>query len=106
MQEYGEFWERLEMEYEIEQLKNKKNEQTNEIKTEYKPIQTQMEGIPHKQTNEEWFCGLSTEDKAEAITDMIEECVEWNYGIRMNEVRNKIQRDYVVRWLKEKHNAE
>ena len=57
------------------------------------------------QTNEEWFCGLSTEDKAEAITDMIEECVEWNYGIRMNEVRNKIQRDYVVRWLKEKHNG-
>ena len=99
MQEYGEFWERLEMEYEIEQLKNKKNEQTNEIKTEYKPIQTQMEGIPHKQTNEEWFCDLSTEKKAEVIAEKIKHA-QLQYVPTYGTFTNS---DWWEKWLKEKH---
>ena len=48
MQEYGEFWERLEMEYEIEQFKKSIKEQTNE----------------------EWFCTLPTEEKAKRIINI------------------------------------
>lgn len=46
----------------------------------------------HKQTNEEWFCNLSTEEKARALVD-------GKLHFRM------LDYDGFVEWLKEIHHA-
>lgn len=43
------------------------------------------------QTNEEWFCGLDTEDKAREISDMT--------------AQGYWEEELVYKWLKEKHHA-
>ena len=55
------------------------------------------------QSNEEWFDGLSVEEKAKVIVDMIEEYIQWEYGINMSELSKETQREYIEKWLKETH---
>lgn len=43
------------------------------------------------QTNEEWFCGLDTENKAREISDMT--------------AQGYWEEELVYKWLKEKHNG-
>lgn len=55
-------------------------------------------------TNEEWFCGLSTEEKVTALLDLRE-----RIRIKMRAElgsENKFHKgDYYREWLKEKHDA-
>ena len=51
-----------------------------------------------EQTNEEWLCSLSTEEKAEAITDFIKRIA------KAEEIELNINKEAWIRWLKEKHN--
>ena len=46
-------------------------------------------------TNEEWFCDLSAENKAEVIVRLAV-----NYGSNLD---NKFLYDCAYKWLKEKH---
>ena len=56
------------------------------------------------QTNEEWFCGLSTEEKVTALLDLRERIRIKMRGEIGSE--NKFHKGYYYReWLKEKHNA-
>ena len=56
------------------------------------------------QTNEEWFCGLSTEEKVTALLDLRERIRIKMRGEIGSE--NKFHKgDYYREWLKEKHNA-
>ena len=53
----------------------------------------------HKeQTNEEWFCNLPTEKKAEVITDGIKRIL-----LAEEEVTVSINRDWWICWLEEVH---
>lgn len=59
---------------------------------EYEPFDTDVELdklYPTEQTNEEWFCGLDTEDKAREISDMT--------------AQGYWEEELVYKWLKEKH---
>ncbi|MBR2248295.1 MAG: hypothetical protein IJ880_14945 [Bacilli bacterium] len=58
------------------------------------------------QSNEEWFNGLSVEEKAKVIVDMIEEYIQWEYGINMSELSKETQRKYIKKWLNENHREE
>ena len=57
-------------------------------------------------TNEEWFCGLSTEEKAiwiERIMFIVRYRKEVEDGAYMQTITKK---DYIEKWLKEIHHAE
>ena len=59
-------------------------------------------GIIEPMTNEEWFCTLSTEEKAKALNDVF-----WKYLNYIDEhelVDDDISEIY-LRWLKEKHDG-
>ena len=57
------------------------------------------------QTNEEWFCGLSTEEKVTALLDLRERIRQKMRGEIGSE--NKFYKgDYYREWLKEKHAKE
>ena len=48
-------------------------------------------------TNEEWFCGLSTEEKAEEITNFIKRIAS------AEEIELNINKEAWIRWLKAVH---
>ena len=50
------------------------------------------------QTNEEWFCKLSTEEKADALTHKIMDIICWNNDPKPSEVYITIKN-----WLKREH---
>ena len=50
------------------------------------------------QTNEDWFCGLSTEEKADALTHKIMDIICWNNDPKPSEVYITIKN-----WLKREH---
>ena len=52
-----------------------------------------------EQTNEEWFCQLPTEEKAEALTKVVLNIISFNNDPRPSEVRNTLKA-----WLKQPHN--
>ena len=53
----------------------------------------------HTQTNEEWFCGLSTEEKAEFLA---KKCCEISCKFFLGEAE-EIFSKYWVEWLKQPH---
>ena len=53
-----------------------------------------------EQTNEEWFCGLPTEEKA----DMLSELVWWIHPSVQGGRKVELTKESFLRWLKEKHN--
>ena len=55
---------------------------------------------PQEQTNEEWFCQLPTEEKADKLTDFSFWLVP---TIPTDEKREQVKRK-LTEWLKEKHN--
>lgn len=63
---------------------------------EYEPFDADIELDKldsEPQTNEEWFCGLSTEEKAEFLC---------NVGFENETIVRKFKSEW-VKWLKEKH---
>lgn len=67
---------------------------------EYMGLMTKQK---RKQTNEEWFCSLSTEEKVTALLDLRERIRIKMRGEIGSE--NKFHKgDYYREWLKEKHN--
>lgn len=61
-------------------------------------------GVIKPQTNEEWFCSLSTEEKVTALLDLRERIRIKMRGEIGSE--NKFHKgDYYREWLKEKHYA-
>ena len=54
-----------------------------------------------EQTNEEWFTSLSTEEKADKLTDFS----FWLVPALPSEERRERIRKKLMEWLKEKHNA-
>ena len=50
-----------------------------------------------EQTNEEWFCGLSTKEKAKVITDFIKRIA------KAEEIELNINKEAWIRWLKQPH---
>lgn len=50
-------------------------------------------------TNEEWFCGLSTEEKAEVLNDLY---WEFDYKARLYYNFEPTKKSF-EKWLKEKH---
>ena len=54
-----------------------------------------------KVTNEEWFCSLSTEEKA----DLLSELVWWIHPSVQGGRKVELTKESFLRWLKEKHNA-
>jgi len=52
---------------------------------------------PH--TNEEWFCSLSTEEKA----DLLAELVWWIHPSVQGGRKVELTKESFLRWLKEKH---
>ena len=55
-----------------------------------------------EQTNEEWFCGLSTEEKAKALHELHWEIQ--NYRDDHPSIEDDDVSDFYLKWLKEKHN--
>ena len=51
-----------------------------------------------EQTNEEWFCGLSTEEKALKITKFVMDIICWNNDPKPSEVFKTANK-----WLKEEY---
>lgn len=56
------------------------------------------------QTNEEWFCGLPTEEKAEVFGSMLFEA--WKDGLAEEMHNKRFYEDLVDFWLKQPHNKE
>jgi len=56
---------------------------------------------PHQEplTNEEWFCRLSTEEKA----DLLSELVWWIHPSVQGGRKVELTKESFLRWLKEKH---
>ena len=50
-------------------------------------------------TNEEWFCGLSTKEKA----DLLAELVWWIHPSVQGGRKVELTKESFLRWLKEKH---
>jgi len=50
-------------------------------------------------TNEEWFCHLSTEEKA----DLLAELVWWIHPSVQGGRKVELTKESFLRWLKEKH---
>ena len=57
-----------------------------------------------EQTNEEWFCGLSTEEKVKALLDLRER-IRQKMRAELGSENKFHKGDYYREWLKEKHNA-
>ena len=56
--------------------------------------------MPQKMlTNEEWFCSLSTEEKA----DLLAELVWWIHPSVQGGRKVELTKESFLRWLKEKH---
>jgi hypothetical protein len=58
-----------------------------------------------EQTNEEWFCGLSTEEKVKALLNLHEK-VRQRMRTDIGGENSFYRGDYYREWLKEKHNHE
>ena len=62
----------------------------------------------HEQTNEEWFCGLSTEEKAEWLLNTFDLCGAGCSNCFVQKFcflgNDKTLKEMFVEWLKEKHN--
>ena len=56
---------------------------------------------PH--TNEDWFCGLSTEEKVKALLDLRER-IRQKMRAELGSENKFYKGDYYREWLKEKHN--
>jgi len=56
------------------------------------------------QTNEEWFCFLSTEEKVKALLDLRER-IRQKMRAELGSENKFHKGDYYREWLKEKHNA-
>ena len=74
--------------------------QVSENDCEFIPCEY-CEGQGEVQTNEEWFCALSTEEKAETLSNVIRKA--W-IGYVSKEC-NVDSWEFWEKWLKEKHNA-
>ena len=60
------------------------------------PVYYPKKGI---MTNEEWFCSLSTEEKA----DLLSELVWWIHPSVQGGRKVELTKESFLRWLKEKH---
>ena len=58
-----------------------------------------MEMVKKPLTNEEWFCRLSTEEKA----DLLSELVWWIHPSVQGGRKVELTKESFLRWLKEKH---
>ena len=58
-----------------------------------------------EQTNEEWFCSLSTEEKVSALLNLHEK-VRQRMRTDIGGENSFYRGDYYREWLKEKHNHE
>ena len=60
----------------------------------------ELKEFKQMQTNEEWFCGLSTTEKSEFLSTMVKEAIEVHekHGITWHEAVS-----WWDGWLKEKH---
>ena len=73
---------------------------------EYEPFDADVELdklYPTEQTNEEWFCTLSTEEKAKFLREMVYYgCLydEWEQQSITENVPTEV---IIAKWLKEKH---
>ena len=56
-----------------------------------------------EQTNEEWFCGLPTEEKVKALLDLRER-IRQKMRAELGSENKFHKGDYYREWLKEKHN--
>ena len=63
--------------------------QCSKCKNAYYVVNKEKMNKPKPMTNEEWFCGLDTEDKAREISDMT--------------AQGYWEEELVYKWLKEKH---
>ena len=54
--------------------------------------------------NEEWFCGLPTEEKVKALLDLRER-IRQKMRAELGSENKFHKGDYYREWLKEKHNA-
>ena len=63
-----------------------------------------MEKIKKPQTNEEWSCGLSTEEKAKVFGHMLFEA--WKDGLAEEMHDKEFYEDLVDFWLKQPHSEE
>lgn len=60
-----------------------------------------------EQTNEEWFCQLSTEEKAEVIFDIVDFCLNYETYHDKNKYRDLMgTTEDIERWLKQPHREE
>ena len=66
---------------------------------DYKPNKWQCEDYESQHTNEEWFCSLSTEEKA----DLLAELVWWIHPSVQGGRKVELTKESFLRWLKEKH---
>ena len=57
-----------------------------------------------EQVNEEWFCGLPTEEKVKALLDLRER-IRQKMRAELGSENKFHKGDYYREWLKEKHNA-
>ena len=55
-----------------------------------------------RQTNEEWFCNLSTEEKVKALLDLREK-IRQKMRAELGSENKFYKGDYYREWLKEKH---
>ncbi|SDC49999.1 hypothetical protein SAMN04487864_108155 [Succiniclasticum ruminis] len=79
---------------------------------EYEPFDADIELDKldsEPQTNEEWFCGLSTEEKAKFFKEISEKCTNCGGTIEFDEIgecpfgRCRTGLNEYMDWLKEKH---
>ena len=59
-----------------------------------------------EQTNEEWFCSLSTEEKAEVFFAWMDAVNQQNRNGEHITNKETIIQTVILKWLKEKHNVE
>ena len=62
-------------------------------------------GIVEPLTNEEWFCGLSTEEKVTALLNLREH-IRQKMRAELGSENKFHKGDYYREWLKEKHREE
>ena len=86
---------------------------------EYEPFDADVKLdklYPTEQNNEEWFCSLSTEEKAKFLFEhgvivccfCKRDCVEIDYKTKVCKYDVEPSYEYtgIVKWLKEKHESE
>lgn len=74
---------------------------------EYKPFDTDVELdklYPTIQTNEEWFCQLPTEEKAEWLIEFAIRFIPCELTVLSEKI--KTYKNNILEWLKEAHESE